>query len=55
MTDHQFECLHILLVGIANDLSAIRGLLEKQQAPALEVSTNAMSGAEYAASMQSQS
>lgn len=33
MTDHQFECLHILLIGIANDLSAIRGHLEKQASP----------------------
>lgn len=32
MTDHQFECMYILLTGMANDLSAIRGLLEKQQA-----------------------
>lgn len=37
MTDHQFECLHILLTGIANDLSVIRELLEKQQPPDQEL------------------
>jgi hypothetical protein len=30
MTDQQFECLRTLLTCIANDLSAIRGRLEKQ-------------------------
>lgn len=32
MTDHQFECLHILLVNIANDLSAIRAEYESNKA-----------------------
>lgn len=33
MTDNQFTALHFMLTSIADELSAIRGLLEKQQAP----------------------